>query len=589
MTILVFVRLLSCDFTTWDDNLTVLTNPDLNPPTWTSFVHPWLKPHMDLYVPVTYMAWTLVAFVSSMLGPGQSGASGLLNPAVFHAANILVHLLSVLVVFRLIRDLGITTWPAAIGAAVFAVHPVQVEPVAWISGLKDVLCGLLSLLSIWQFLLFASGAGHRRRHYVLGLIAFMLALLAKPSAVVVPALALIVVVMGKKQSIRSAGIALLPWLVAAVACVAWTTIVQPAHLRAPHMRLYLRPLIATDALAFYLYKLLWPITLTIDYGRTPERAAGAGWIYYTWLAPLGVALLLIWKRRRWPLVGAGALFAVIAIAPVLGLIRFDFQLISTVADHYLYLAMAGVALSVSAFVQRASERWNRKAVAIAACAVIGLLGLRSILEEGHWQNTESLFHHVLQVNEQSWAAHQSLAVLYNDSGDPARALPHALRSVELAPNDAKNFGTLGSVLAKLGRIPEAAAAYRKSAELAPDSSEAHAALAGALAQLEQFPAAEAEARRAIELDPNEPRGHVNLGTLLASCGRTEEGIAELEKAIQLAPRQFPEARANLGFLLLQKGQTDQAMEQFRAALSINPNFMPARVGLQQAEQSRGLR
>jgi tetratricopeptide (TPR) repeat protein len=636
VTLFTFGGLFRAEFTSWDDYGTVARNAHIASPTADSLAWLWTHPHMDLYVPVTYTLWWALSALAG--GP---------NAALFHGTNVALHAAAAVVLFLLIRRLGAKALPAFLGAALFALHPVQVESVGWVSGLKDVLCGLLSLVSVWQYVKYAtsdavsetnprsprsviprepqategsrdgnsasplpevprsaslprdddlrqSGGSpnartrdawsDKRKHYAIAAAAFLLALLAKPTAVVVPAVAFVLDVLVLRRPVRRSVLALGPWLLPAAACLLWTKAVQPAHYAAASVPVQYRPLIAADALAFYLYKLAWPAQLAVDYGRTPERVLANGWLYYTWVAPAAVALLLLWRRRdRWLLAGA-ALF-VLGLAPVLGLVRFDFQLISTTADHYLYLPMAGVALALAAVADRLSRRTPAgQGFTVAAVVVLLALAVRSAVQTTHWHDTVALFQHNLDVNPNSWVSHNSLAAAYVEQGNTAHAIDHARRAADLRQDDARVWGTLASALAMNNQLAEARDAYRKALELEPNNARLHAALAGLLAQQNQLDPAMAHARRAIELDPSDAQARLNYGTMLAQSGKVDEGIEQLREATRLAPGQLPQAHANLGLLYLSRGTRDEAIAEFRSALAIDPNFAPAREGLRRASR-----
>ena len=251
---------------------------------------------------------------------------------------------------------------------------------AWVTAMKDVLSGLLTLSALYFYLTSAaqavaaaSSSGHqqqgaqlspppssppRPRHgqdraYWLATILFALSLLAKPNAGLLVAGALDYLLVGRAA--RQVARWLWPWLALAAACAVWTKLVQPAA-AAGTVAPWLRPLIAADALAFYLYKILWPTRLGLDYGRRPSVALAEGWAYVTWVVPAVVGLLLWSCRRRAPALLAAGVAFVAALTPVLGLIRFDFQTYSTVSDHYLYVPMFAVAFAVAWALSRVRPR-----------------------------------------------------------------------------------------------------------------------------------------------------------------------------------------------------------------------------------------
>ena len=288
------------DFLLWDDPGTVAGNPRLNPPTWSGVMHYWRHPEQGLYIPVTYSAWSILAAAAQLDQPDDRGIR--LNPAIFHLANIAVHAATAVGVFLILRQLLSHDWAAASGALLYALHPVQVEAVAWISGLKDVLSGMFAMLALWQYLLFARGdQQHRRRwiHYSLATAALALAMLSKPSAMIVPLMALIIDALVIRRPIKRIALSLGPWFVLAAATALVAKLVQPA-IGVPHTPLWARPLIAGDALSFYLYKLIFPLHLAIDYGRRPDVAMQSPAFYLAWIVPvlLGVLLLLFRRRAR---------------------------------------------------------------------------------------------------------------------------------------------------------------------------------------------------------------------------------------------------------------------------------------------------
>ena len=245
------------------------------------------------------------------------------DPRLFHSLNLLLHLLSVLIVWRILelflrlrRPTGTETavdgtslpleWAACGGALLFAIHPIQVEPVAWATGFKDVLFGLLSLVAVWHYLRYVDarmqpGTGRPSRarlHYGLATGAFVLALLAKPTAVVLPLIVWLLAAWGWRRSWREQIAGLSVWVIIAVAWGLLTRWVQPGTSLAFEPPLWARPLIAGDAVLFYLYKLVLPLRFGPDYGRTPQVVLEHGWLFLTGLAPFALAGWLWLKRKK---------------------------------------------------------------------------------------------------------------------------------------------------------------------------------------------------------------------------------------------------------------------------------------------------
>jgi hypothetical protein len=455
----VFGRLCFCEFTWYDDPATVHHNPSLNPPTlgkvalyWTNYGQ---NAPLGLYIPLTYTVWAGVAKLAYVELPDDSGIH--LNPWLFHSVNVMLHALAAVGAFSILRRLVRHDWAAFVGALVFALHPVQVEAVGWVSGTKDVLAGLLSLLALWQYILFAQGRGWS--HYLLGIVTFAAAMLAKPSAMVVPAVALIVDLLVLRRRPADVAAALVPWLVLVVPCMIWTRSAQPAA-DVPVAPYWARPFIALDALAFYLGKIVAPVWLTVDHGRTPLRVLHSGWWRWTWAVPAAAAALIFLFRRHRPVVAAGCIF-VAGVLPVLGFVPFLFQRFSGVADHYLYLSMLGVALAAAVLL---SENPGRLAFAVSA-AVLLVLAVLTIRQTRVWRDDLTLWRHNVAINPQSGLAQLNLGAALFWAGDTQQAEHHYREAIRIDPDDAAAHENLARLLTTTGRQEQAIAHIRRVLEI----------------------------------------------------------------------------------------------------------------------------
>src|SRR5947209_1404884 len=270
--LLTFGRAATFEFLTWDDGLNVYENPLLNPPTVAHLAELWRRPSLELYIPLPYTLWWGIARFARVDFPDEQGSQ--LNPWLFHIANLLVHSATVVIVFGLLRRWlartgGDPTWPAFAGAALFAVHPIQVEPVAWVTGMRDLLCGLFAVIALWQYTRAAESG--RRRYWVGAAVAFAAALLSKPAAVVLPVIAVAVDVgiVGRpwRRAIVPAAIGV---LALALPAVYVTHVAQASEVSTPGPLLN-RLLVAGDAITFYLRQIAWPAHLSFDYGRRPAK------------------------------------------------------------------------------------------------------------------------------------------------------------------------------------------------------------------------------------------------------------------------------------------------------------------------------
>jgi Tfp pilus assembly protein PilF len=563
-------------FVAWDDNVHVYDNPSFHPVTWSHIGAFWRAPYEHLYMPVTYTVWAALAWLSHSMDPGP------LTPALFHACNLLLHFGSVLIVYRLALCLSVprhaaTTWrsaaPAASAALLFGLHPLQAEAVAWVSGLKDVLSGCFSLIALWQYLECVKAPANRQRwtHYGLGTVAFGFALLSKPSAVVVPVLAGILargaLAQPWKQVVRWLG----GWLLGAIVLGVWTKGQQPDTAIVFLTPLWQRPLIALDAVTFYLSKLFWPVSLGPDYGRTPQSLIEQGWPLTMGVLSIGLGLLLWWKRRvHWRYWLAMGVFTA-ALFPVLGFIPFLFQWHSTVADRYVYLALLGPALGAAWVVQ---GKRSQTTMVLLSVLVLGVLGWRSSVQVRVWESTETLFTQALRVNPGSALAHNNMGFALAQQGRGEAAMVHYQEALQLRPDFAYTHNNLGLVLTHQGKLEEAIVAYKRAIHLRPDYVNAYNNLGLTLVRQGQPAAAMAYFDRALTITPHSAETHNNRGIALAAQGEYVAATQQFRQAIHLKA-QHANAYYNLGLALAHQQQYATAIAALRIAHQLRPAWPQA--------------
>ena len=597
LTLAVFSPLGNHDFV-WDDEVNLTANPYLNPPIFSHLLSLWQKPYEGLYIPLTYTLWGTIARFASV-DPGRAA----LQPFLFHAANLALHILSVLAVFAILRTLVKKDWAAGGGALLFAVHPLQVEPVAWITGMRDILSGLLSLLAVWFYLRYAGGApisldqgpnpskgrkgdkaaapDHRWLNFGVGTAAFLLALLAKPSAVVTPVIAGALGYWMLKRPFRQCARALALWLVLAVPFVLLTKLEQPNVAMAFVPPYWTRPLIAGDVVAFYLYKLFVPVWLGPDYGRTPGYVLQQGWIYVAWMVPLGLVTVAWWRRKESPWLMASLAVFIAGILPVLGLIPFAFQRFSTVADRYLYLSMLGPALALGCLLTRSSQSW------LYGCTVLmlGSLTVGTVFQTRVWRDGVSLFAHALRINPDSPMAHNNLGSALALRGLPEEALMHYREALRLKPDYADPHNNWAVILFGRGQL-EAVEHFREAVRLDPFYAEAHYNLGNALVKQGRLEESIVHFKEAVGLSSTHIRAHNNLANALARNGNPEEAVEHYRQALRMNPN-WVEARYNLGSVLAKKGDLDGAVVHFREAIRLQPEFVVAHEALGRALTAQG--
>lgn len=454
------------EFLNYDDPTNVFENPLITSFSLDSLHRFWTGSFESLYIPLVYTFWGILAKVAQLL-PGSASA---LSPLPFHLANLGLHMASTLLVFRLLQRLGATSPAAAVGALFFALHPLQVEAVAWVTGLKDLLSGFLALLAIHYYLRHlqtnqeGSGPAGGWRDYALACGFFLLALLAKPSTVTVPLLAGVLGYFCAGQPFRKLARELLPMQAVALLVAMVTMAAQPGGQFPLILSFWQRILIAADALSFYGGKLFWPAVLGPDYGRMLVSILNNPRVYLTLLTPvvLGVAVYL-GRRKRW--LPAGLLIFVLALLPVLGFLPFTFQKTSTVADRYMYLAMLGPAMLMAMGWELLPARTARLVLLI----LLAGLAARSTVQVRAWRDSFTLNRLAIQVNPGSDKAYNNLGAAYEDAGNLQEALAAYRRAIAISPFSPYPYHNLGRLLSMAGFHREALDNFERALPLAPPS------------------------------------------------------------------------------------------------------------------------
>jgi hypothetical protein len=411
----VYLQTLGFGYIQLDDPHHIFENRAFLPPSLSHTIRFWIEPFFGMYIPFTYTVWQLTALLS-------------LSPFPFHLLNFVLHLANTFLVFALILFLlerrgknSQHLFLAFFGALLFCAHPVQAESVAWISGTKDVLfsCCLLAAL-------YCQLRGKRQVSNVL----FFLALTSKPTAVIGPAVLLVIdkVFVGRDwgESLRR----VLPWFVMVLPFMVVAKFLQADFLVQDLAPAWTRPLVALDSTLFYLGKLLFPLELALDYGRTPHVVMEQGLKNLLLLVPI-IFVLIFLLRKKFPGLWGGFCIFLLGFLPVSGIVAFQYQLFSTVADRYLYFSMFGVALAVAFLLQNCGEKWVKGMAAILLCLVV--LGFRQV---NFWRSDPAVFGRAIAVNPNSFLAHNNLAFYLYGKGKPGEAAVHFAKVVELRPKDA---------------------------------------------------------------------------------------------------------------------------------------------------------
>jgi len=527
-----------------------------------------------------------------------------LNPWGHHLTSVLLHALNAALVFLWLRQLTGATWRSLLVAALFAVHPLRVESVAWVAERKDVLSGSFGLLALIFYVRYARARS--TLNYALALTFFALGLMSKPMLVTWPLIMLLLDywplnrmrnaecgVRSQRSSVAQppagrergeGGSTLnsqlstiwrlmaekLPFFaLSAVASVVAFVIQQREGAMMMGEGLPLGPRAGNALISYcrYLGKLFWPTNLAFLYphpGHWPlAKVLAAGGLL------LGLSVWVFLSQRRSPFLLMGWLWFVGMLVPVIGLVQVGYQ---AMADRYTYLPSLGILIAVVWGACELTRRWPCRlpALWLAGCAAVFLcLGLtRQQLRT--WRDSEAVYRQALAVTKNNYIAHNELGAVLVNRGKTDEAIQHYQATIRLRPDYAEAHNNLGNALAKQGRPEEAIRELLEALRLRPNDGFIHNNLAVALVKQGRLNEAILHYQDAIRLNSNDSAAHYNLALLLASQGRTDEAIRHYQDALRLKPNRA-EAHKNLGLALGKKGQIDQAIGHFQEATRLNPD------------------
>jgi tetratricopeptide (TPR) repeat protein len=554
----------------WDDDVYVTTNKLLTAPDglrriWFSLDSP------SQYFPLVYTTFRL-----------EHALWGL-NSAGYHWVNILLHAANALLLWRLLRSLeGPGAWLAA---AIFALHPVHVESVAWITERKNVLMGFFFLLALLAWTAFiADRPGKKWNFYALALVCYALALFSKTTACTLPAALLLILWLRGTAITWRRIVQVAPFVVLGICMglvsIWWERYHQGTRGDAFAIGMIERVLVASRAVWFYAGKLIWPANLSFSYPKWPISVANP--LDYIWLlitAGAGVAIYL-GRRRVGRSIEVGALFFVATLSPMLGFIMLYTFRFSFVADHYQYPASIGP-IALAAVGINALGRWEKGSPFLMpglSAAILLSLGLLTWRQCAMYQNLETLWRTTIARNPTSWMAHNNLGTALLNTERVEEAIVEFINAVKLQPDYAAGHNNLGNAYLRLGRTDDSLRHLRRAIEIDPRYPEARNNLGNTLLQMGRQNEAAAEYNKAIEIDPRYAEAHNNLGALFLQMGRVDDAMAHLQKALELTADNAS-VHNNLGNALLRRGQLDEALLHYDKALALRPNDVQAQNNL----------
>ncbi len=529
----------------------------------------WMQPGAtQQYYPLTYSAFWME---NKLWGNSTLG---------YHLVNILLHAASALLVVRILQKLEV---PGAwLAAGIFALHPVQVESVAWISELKNTLSGVFYLGSALAYLKFDRTRNRKLFAAALGL--FILGLLSKTVIATLPA-AWLLIFWWKRGRLfwKQDVLPLAPFFLTGIGTGLFTAWFEQKVLHAEgqayDFSFIERILIAGRALWFYLGGLCWPAKLVFIYSRWDVNQ-GVWWQY---LFPAALLLLLaaLWWVRQWRGPLAGLLFFAGTLFPALGFFNLYPFRYSFVADHFQYLASLGIITLASAGAALLLGRWRvwgRAGGNLMCLTLLATLASLTWRQSGMYADAETLWQTTITRNPDAWMAHDNLGIVLLQQGQVDRAILQFQKALAIQPDDVVTRKNLGIALLLKGQAREALVQFQKVLAIQPDDAVARNNLGYIFLQKGQAREALVQFQKVLENDPREPMANYNLGNFLLAKGRVDEAIVYFQKSLAVQPDSLL-ARDNLGTALLLKGQELEALVQFQKALEYDPGDPTAHYNL----------
>ena len=599
----------------WDDESHLTRNPCIVGPLGLKEI--WTSTQAVYYPLVLTTFWVLHKFVG-------------LSPLPYHILNVVIHAGSAVLLWRVLRQLGV---PGAwLGAALWALHPVMVQSVAWVTELKNTQSCLFYLLSIYCFLDWEKQTQITQTRRVeislmfgLSLLCFVLATLSKPSVVMLPAVLALCVWWRRRRIQWRDAVALVPFAAISALASAWTIWEQKFHAGAvgpdwaqswPE-----RLIIAERAIWFYLAKLFWPHPLIFIYPRWQLQPSQFMAYLPLLLAVMGLIALWFLPGKAGRAVFFAGAYYVMSLFPVLGFFSVYFFRYSFVSDHFQYLASMGPLALVAA---AGTEGFNRLATVeslrrgmpflrLCLCTVVlFLLGILTWQQTAVYHDLTTLYTTTLALNPGCWMAHYNLGIALRDRGETDQAITHYRQAIALRPgyaeahynlgrlladkgefndavthyeatlainpDDAEGHNNLGATFVQQGRIDDAIAHYQKALAIQPDYAEASCNLADALLSKADLDGAIIRYLTCVAAFPNQPDAQYNLASALLRKGRIDEAIVHYEKVLELLPENA-NARVNLGSAFLAKDRVVDAIAQYKEALRLAPDNVAAQSNL----------
>jgi tetratricopeptide (TPR) repeat protein len=549
--------------------------------------------------------WHPITWISYLLDVQLYGN----NASGHHLTNLILHLANTLLLFLLLARITKRNWPSAFVAAIFALHPLHVESVAWVSERKDVLSTFFLLLTMWAYVSYADKPSFKR--YLIVLSAFVFGLMSKPMLVTLPLLLLLIdywplsraVVAGKKNPWKRLVLEKVPLFAITAASSIVTVVAQGDAVQTQDQVSFgIRAANAAVSYFSYILKTIWPTKLSVYYPH-PLGSLSVWLVILSIVALIAITALVIRSARKHPYLAVGWLWYTVMLIPVIGLVQVGQQ---AMADRYTYVPMVGLLIMAAwgfpALVKRFIAGYK---LAIPALLAITAMAVLTYIQVSCWQNSTTLFKHALAAtsgnseircmyaggllrqgevqpalvelkealksNPKCVEAYQFIGSIYADTGQYEDALKAFYKVLEIDPEYYMAEDRIGTTLAIQGKTDEAIEHFRKAIDIMPDWAVSHYNLANMLCSIGNLEEAEKEFRQAIKYDKFNGQAHCNLAVTLGRLGKSDEAVEQLKEALRVQP-DLAEAHYYYGLVLQSQNDIDGSIEHLSRAVEVMPDM-----------------
>ena len=623
---------LKCEFVNYDDDKYVTENPHVKRGiTYESVIWAFTTPHYHMWHPLTSLTHLLDY---QLFG---------LNPAWHHLTSLLFHIASTLLLFGILKRMTAAVWPSLFVVAVFALHPLNVESVAWVSERKNVLSTFFWMLTLTAYIRYTDRSCLGR--FLLLVLVFALATMTKPMVVTLPFVLLLLdywplgrlqfkrlsdeqdleqtesgQVDGRRVPLWRLLVEKIPLFVLVGALSAVTFIAQQrGGVMSGWHNVPLKYRLANALVSYvaYISKMVWPTRLAVFYPH-PFNKLPIWQVVASALVLLAVSVAVLWFARRRKYLTVGWLWYLGILVPVIGLVQVGSQ---AMADRYTYLPFIGLFIMIAWGMYELLTNWRYRKITLGSLALAVLLALAvcTRLQLRHWRNNKSLFERAINVTDDNFVMNNNYANVLKNMGQAEKAIEHFYKALRIRPDSPEIYNNLGNAFRRLDRFDDAVMCYQKALELKayfpqacynlaaeltrqgktdeavdqyrlalrlrPDDVETLSGLGFALAQKGRFDEAIGYYQKALELEPDNIIARGRLGLALASVKKFDEAIEQFQIVLKASPQDL-EMHCNVGILLAAQGKTDEAIKAYRRALKIDPNYTKARNLLKAAEAAK---